>query len=221
MLLAAVGLAFAIGVSISDTSPSTLARADQPADDFFSSDEQPDDQRAQPEGDDFFGEQPDDAAMEQMIQEHHEALEVLEGDWQVRVRVFDPSLDDGIVMEGEVEREWVLDGMWLREHLVAENDQFRYESVSFIGYSPIDQVYQIVSFDSVSTGVFIDEGHLNEDTGEMLSIGSFRDDATGALVHTRTRFDISDSNRHRFVMYELGADGDERTAVEGVYERKD
>lgn len=225
MLLAAIAAAFTIGWSASNTGATRTASALQPGDDFFSEHDKPREVKIQPADpdDDFFADDDDDFFDEGsdggLRTEKHQALDLLEGRWSLSVRKFDPSFDEPIELEGVVEREWVLDGLWMREELVAENDDFRYEAISFLGYSVADGTYQQIAIQSVSTAAFMDQGHLNEETGVMLSIGSYRDEETGELIHTRTKFDMSNEDRHRFVIYEVGADGVERTVVQGVYER--
>ena len=152
--------------------------------------------------------------------EHHKVLEMFNGNWEGTFTIHTPGAG---VMEskGTVKREWILDGRFMLEQVRADmGPEGEFVGYGVLGYNNAEERYETFWIDNLSTAMIRDNGTYNADTKQMSFRGKARNMA-GQMVTTRGELDLSDPDRHVYRGYEIGSDGVERLAIEGVMEKSE
>ena len=159
---------------------------------------------------------PTDAMMEQMQAmmeagtpgEHHKYLNGLVGEWEGKVKIW--MSPDAMPLEAPctISREWVLEGRFVREVVQSSmGPQGTFEGIGYTGYNNFDGQYEMIWMENMATGITIQKGTFNPETGELHTFGEHRDPATGHIMHGYGTVDMSDNDRHTYAGYLIGADG--------------
>ncbi|MCB9846615.1 MAG: DUF1579 family protein [Phycisphaeraceae bacterium] len=172
--------------------------------------------------------QPDEEMMEYfaamaeagMPGEHHEVLNCFEGSWEGMFK-WRPTKDaDWVEMPGSVDREWLLDGRFMGEHVSSEMpDGTEFEGYGLIGYDNLKGKYVAMWVDNQSTGIYTEEGDYDDVKGFSFR-GQHIDPLTKKAIKTRSSIDVSDEDRHVGKGWASGPDG-EFQMMEMVFERTD
>jgi hypothetical protein len=149
----------------------------------------------------------------------HEQLEVLAGDWDVSVRMWQQAGAEPMACTAKLRREWVLDKRFLRETVESTSEWGTFQGIGYLGYSNIDGQYQSIWLDNMSTAIVSGTGSFDASSKVLSFRGSHRDPMTGAVRSTRGTLDVSNPDRHVSAEFVTGADGKEFLAFEGIAQR--
>ena len=152
--------------------------------------------------------------------EHHEKLNVLIGIFDVSATMWMGDDTEPMEITGSVRREWIFGGRFIHEVVKANSEMGAFEGLGYVGYNNVDGQYEMVWMDTESTTVYTETGTFDDTTKLLTARGSYRDPVSGHMVHTRASVDVSNPNRHVYVAYETGSDGQERKSFEGVFTRR-
>ena len=151
---------------------------------------------------------------------HHKYLDSLVGQWDGVFKIYMEPGQDPMISRGIVTREWILDGRFLKETVEATSDWGTFSGLGFYGYDNIDQQYEIVWMDSMSTGIYSETGTYDAQKMLLKTQGTKRDPSTGRVINTWGEFDLSDPDEHLYVSYMSGPDGRSFKHFEGVTSRQ-
>jgi len=151
---------------------------------------------------------------------HHQYLAALVGDFTADVKIWMTPDSEPMQFNGTVSREWVLDGHFIKETIKADSDMGPFEAISYIGYNNLDGQYESIWLENTSTAITSGSGNYNAETKTLRMMSKYRDPATGHLITTWNKADLSDPYRETSVGYQTGADGKRFKNFEGVFERK-
>ena len=198
-MLAVGGLAFGAGHLLSENKP--LAWAGQEADHEM------------------------DAEMQAYIAagmpgEHHRRLDPMIGEWDGVFKIWMEPNSEPMISRGTVTREWVLDGRFVKESVEATSDWGTFTGLGFIGYDNVDGQYEVAWIDSMSTGIYTETGYFDPEKKTLSMRGSHRDPASGKVISTWGKMDLSNPDKQTAVGYVVGTDGTPFKHFEGTTERK-
>ncbi len=152
--------------------------------------------------------------------EHHKYLNSMVGQWDGVFKIYMEPGQEPMISRGTVTREWILDGRFLHETVEATSDWGTFSGVGFIGFDNVDQQYEMVWMDSMSTGIYSETGSYDAEKKLLKTQGSSRDPATGRVINTWGKLDLSDPDKQVFVGYMSGPDGKSFKHFEGVTSRQ-
>ncbi len=151
---------------------------------------------------------------------HHQYLEALIGDFTADVKIWMTPDSEPMEFTGTLSREWVLDRHFIMETVKADSPMGSFEAIGFVGYNNIDGQYESIWLENHSTAINSGSGMYNPETKTLFMMGKHRDPATGQLITSWNKTDLSDPYRETATGYQVGADGKEFKSFEGVFERK-
>lgn len=152
--------------------------------------------------------------------EHHRYLDLMLGTWGGTMSWTPNPGDEAMEFEVHATREWVLDGRYVREVVTSEFGGMPFEGIGYTGYSNIDQQFETVWMDSMSTWIYPGRGNYNPATKVLTIHSQQRDPETGRMITCWSEVDMSDSDRHVMKGWCYAADGSTFQNVEGVFERR-
>lgn len=152
--------------------------------------------------------------------QHHQYLDALVGDFTADVKFWMTPDSEPMQFTGTLSREWVLDGHFVMETIKADTPMGPFEAIGFIGYNNIDGQYESIWLENHSTAINSGSGTYNPETKTLLLMGKHRDPATGRLITSWNKTDMSDPYRETSTGYQVGADGKEFKNFEGVFVRQ-
>ncbi len=152
--------------------------------------------------------------------QHHRYLDALVGDFTAEVKIWMTSDSEPMEFTGTLKREWVLDGHFIKETIKADSPMGPFEAIGFIGYNNIDGQYESIWLENASTAIMSGSGMYNPETNILFMMSKHRDPATGHLITSWNRTDLSDPYRETSTGYQVGADDKEFKNFEGVFVRK-
>lgn len=152
---------------------------------------------------------------------HHAELESLIGTWDGTMS-FRPAPEvPALEFPGVATREWALGGRFVREVVEAASPfGMPFEGIGYTGYNNIDQRYEMIWMDNMSTAVYPGHGAYNRETKVFTFYSERRDPASGRLITGWSETDVSDPDRHVVKGWEHTADGRVFQSVEGVFTRR-
>jgi hypothetical protein len=150
--------------------------------------------------------------------EAHQNLDETVGTWQVTVKIWmaGPG-SEPIVSTGTAQREWVLDGRYVREVLRTEMMGQPFEGLGYTGYDNYKNLYVSTWMDNMSTSLSTSKGQRDPATGVFTFYGEM--DEPMLSVHGRMVKMVMrphGSEAHVFEMYDLHA-GDDYKVMEITY----
>jgi len=166
-----------------------------------------------------------DAAALAMMQagtpgEHHRLLDRFVGSWKGTFKMRMAPDAPWMTFEGDVEREWVLDGRFLHETVKADSPMGPFEGISYMGYDNLEGRYVTVWMDSTTTAIYREVGYYDAEKQVLRTRGSMRDPASGKIVIGEGELDLSDPDRQVFKGWSFGTDGRRFFSMEGITERR-
>lgn len=154
--------------------------------------------------------------------EHHKALEPLIGHWEGTVKIWMAPGAEPMEMTGTVDREWVLDGRFIMEHVTSPmEDGSVFKGVGIIGYNTVEECYESIWLENQSTYITTANGKMNDDKQSMTFKSKMLDPVTGKRSLHRDTMDMRNPRRHVSVGYSTLPDGTEFKSFEGVMEKVD
>jgi len=151
--------------------------------------------------------------------EHHKVLDTLIGEWTGFVRIrMDPSIEPD-QMSTTITREWILGGRYVKETVTSETERGRFEGIGIVGYNNLEGLYEVGWIDSMSTGIFTEQGYFEATKKTFHFNGTHRDPMGGGLILTQSHLDISNPDRHVMRGNMPGPDGTPYEHFYGVFER--
>ncbi len=152
--------------------------------------------------------------------QHHRYLEALVGDFTADVKIWMTPDSEPMEFTGTLSREWVLDGHFVKETIKADSPMGPFEAIGFVGYNNIDGQYESIWLENASTAITSGSGNYNAETKTLRMMSKHRDPATGQVITSWYKTDLSDPYRETSVGYQVGADGKDFKNFEGVFVRK-
>lgn len=151
---------------------------------------------------------------------HHKYLNALVGAWDGEFNIWMEPGQDPMISRGTVTREWILGGRYLQETVEATSDWGTFSGLGFYGYNNVDQQYETVWMDSMSTGIYSETGEYDALKMLLKTRGTSRDPVSGRVINTSGTLDLSDPDKHVSVGYMSGPDGKPFKHFEGVTTRQ-
>ena len=152
--------------------------------------------------------------------EHHAVLNVLIGEWDGTIKVWDEPGADPVTVDVKVSRQWILGNRFVQETVTASSGNERFNGLGHIGYNNVDRQYVMFWMDDQSTTVQTEVGRYNQDTKILSTRGSSRDPATGFIIMERSQLDLSKPDHHTIVVFTTDETGTETRAAEGEFKRR-
>ncbi len=164
------------------------------------------------------------AEMEAMMKastpsKHHKHLDLFVGEWSGKYRFRMGPDEEWMEMDGDISREWVLDGHYVREEITTESEWGLFRGLGYMGFNNLEGRYEFIWMDNMSTSIMLQHGSYDPDTKILSSYGSHRDPATGKYYSMRGTHDMSDPDYHTFEGFATGPDGKEYKSFEGSSKR--
>jgi hypothetical protein len=151
----------------------------------------------------------------------HDRLNALVGTWNTAIRQWKNPDAEPVELTGTATRRWVLDERFLEER--AENKTSSggmLQSLGYLGYNRLTQLYEHVWMLSAATGMFIERGRYDPESNLIRTTGVDTDPVTGATILTTTELKIESPDRHILSAYAVGADGIRWKQLEIIYSKK-
>ncbi len=152
--------------------------------------------------------------------QHHRYLDALVGDFTADVKIWMTPDSEPMEFTGTLKREWVLDGHFIMETIKADSPMGPFEAICFIGYNNIDGQYESIWLENASTAITSGSGNYDAETKTLRMMSKYRDPATGHLITSWNKADLSDPYRETSTGWQVGADGKEFKSFEGVFVRE-
>jgi len=149
----------------------------------------------------------------------HKHLDKLAGEWTGEFNFWMDPEGEPITYKGDVTREWVLNGHFLKEHVSATSAFGPFEGIGMMGYNNMDQMYEVSWFDSHSTATMSERGRYLPADQSFFFYGEKRDPVTGATIVGWSELDVSDPDTHTFEGYEIDPGGNEIRRMTGKMTR--
>jgi hypothetical protein len=141
------------------------------------------------------------------------------GEWDGSFKIWMEADAAPMMSTGTISRKWVVGGRFLKEVVIATSDMGPFEGLGYLGYNNYDRQYQTVWMDSMSTGIYTETGTFHPDKKVLHTAGDHRDPATGRVVHSWGKMDMTNPDRHVYTGYATDPEGRTYKAFEGVTER--
>jgi hypothetical protein len=151
---------------------------------------------------------------------HQKVLEQMAGEWDA---VFEMWMEPGaapLVSTGTISREMIFGGRYLKEVVKASSEAGPFEGLGFVAYNNYDGRFESVWMDSESTGIYMEAGTYHPDEKILHMASDRRDPASGRVVHSWGKLDMSDPDRHVYTGHSTDAEGRTYTQFKGVAERR-
>ncbi len=152
--------------------------------------------------------------------EHHRHLDVMIGEWDAVFKIWMAPDSEPMVSRGTVNREWVLDGRYVRETVEAVSDWGTFSGIGYIGYNNFDGQFEVAWMDSMSTGIYTESGTFDPDKKVLATRGAHRDPASGRIINSWGEMDLSDTDSHTYLGYINDPDGRSFKHFQGTTTRK-
>ncbi|MBX7158040.1 MAG: DUF1579 domain-containing protein [Verrucomicrobiae bacterium] len=170
-----------------------------------------------------------DSKMEEMMKkaeemgkpgEGHQVLEPLIGDWEVEAKCWMNPGEAPQISKGSAKAMWIMGGRFVQEDFDGEMMGKPFHGMSLAGYDNMNQKYQSVWIDDMSTAIFTSEGTAGEE-GKVLTFTSTMDcPMTGEKdLPVKQVIRIISNDKHTFEMYDLRKTDNNKT-MELTYTRK-
>jgi hypothetical protein len=150
----------------------------------------------------------------------HERLDVLVGRWKAKISIWETPSSEETIVTARIERDWVLDGRYLRESFSSTEESGGFSGLSFIGYNNLEGRYEIVWMDNDSTSLYQEAGRFDPVRKVLSTRGVARDADSGFVIFNRTELDMTESDRHEIVVFSTDESGIEHKKLEGVFIRE-
>jgi hypothetical protein len=152
--------------------------------------------------------------------EHHKYMEAMTGEWQMSGKSWMSEAMEPVIWSGTATKEMFMGGRFLREDVISEMMGQPFEGVGVMGYNNVTKKYWYAWLDSMSTGLFLSEG-TSDDKGKVFTlVGDYDDPMTGMKQKSKTVLTIVDENKHTYVSYMIGPNGEETKSMEITYVRQ-
>lgn len=151
--------------------------------------------------------------------EHHRAVDVMIGDWEGTVKVWLQPGAPPMEAPGRIEREWILDGRYIREEVTIDAPGGAFKGLGFFGYNALDGRYESVWLENQSTAISYETGYLDREAMILRTQGQHRDAFTGQIIATRNEIDLSVPDRQTFTGFAIDSNGRENRTLEGTFTR--
>lgn len=150
---------------------------------------------------------------------HHEALNVLEGDFEGTFTLIMEPGAEPMKSEGVISRKWILGGRFMKEVVEAESSFGTFQGLAYMGYNNAEGQYEFVWMESMSTAMYFETGYIDQSAKVLRTRGTHRNPVTGQVTATRGEVDFSDPDRHVYRGYAIGPDGKEYVSFKGTARR--
>ncbi len=150
----------------------------------------------------------------------HEAMAELVGSWSVTTTHWMQPGGEPQVSQGTAERSMIFDGRILEEQFHGEMDGMPFQGRATTGYDNITGRYWGTWIDSMSTGVTLLYGGIDEASGLWVMEGETPNPMTGGMMPMRIESRMDGDDRHVDEFYMPGPDGEMFRTMEMVYERQ-
>jgi hypothetical protein len=150
----------------------------------------------------------------------HEYLAPLEGEWSMTVKMRMTPEAPWEESEAQAEREWILDGRFMREEIEGEFAGMPFEGLGYTGHDNHKKKYMGTWMDNMSTAVMVSEGTFDNAGKVMTSTSTMDDFMTGKATTLRMITTMVDADQHLFEMYGPDPTGKEVKQMEIRYKRR-
>jgi len=151
--------------------------------------------------------------------EHHKALDAMVGHFKGSVRITMAPDMEPMELPGEVTREWILGGRFIKEDITSDSEFGRFEGIGIVGYNDFDGVYQSAWLENMSTAITTSTGYYEAAKKTFHFSETIRDPMSGKLIISQTSLDLSDPDRQVIRSTVPGPDGARFESFYGVFER--
>lgn len=149
--------------------------------------------------------------------EEHAELAKRVGAWNVDLKYWWAPGAEAQVMTGQSHFQMIMDGRYLFQEFVSEYQGETFEGGGLVGYDRLQEKYQGIWIDNMSTGIAISEGQMKD--GVLVTEGDMPDPMIGATIHVRNVEKWVDENTWVMEMYRPGPDGKEFRSMQITYTR--
>lgn len=160
-----------------------------------------------------------EAAWDEMGQtgKMHEHLKPFEGEWNADCK-FWMGPGEPMTMTGTSKNEFVFGGKFLKQHYEGPFQDEDFEGIGFWGYSNVDEEYQSVWLDNMSTGIAFQTLTVSDDGKTFTAEGTEKNPMTGEEEDYKDVVKIVGPDEYVFTRYMM-KDGDEHKHMKIVYTR--
>ncbi|MBI3272419.1 MAG: DUF1579 domain-containing protein [Planctomycetes bacterium] len=154
--------------------------------------------------------------------ENHKLLAQYAGSWESTATMTMIPNAPPTQSKGTVESRMVLGGRFLQsEHKAIYMGQ-PWEGLGHIGFDNVKQKFVTTWMDSMGTLIVTGIGAYDAATKTITEVGEYDDPMTGGKTTKKVRnlWKLTSDKEYSFEMYEIGADGKEKKALEITYKRK-
>ena len=154
----------------------------------------------------------------------HEQLQHFVGEWKVNMVMWEQPGSAPSESTSESSCKMIMDGRYLIEKMKGSFDwsgtTFEFEGMGTTGFDNMQKKYVFTWIDNFSTGLMTGEG-TSTDGGKTITFHSLSPNPmTGQMMKSKSVTKIIDKNKHMFVMYHPGPDGEMFKHMEATYTRK-
>jgi hypothetical protein len=146
------------------------------------------------------------------LNENHEFLKQLVGEWNVNSRGWMAPGQAPVVTESKAKAELILGGRFLMWRIQGNMFDQLFESVQIVGYDNQQKKYVTFWIDSTSTAFYMLEGTRQGNV--MSDTGIWPDPVTGGREKVRDVLTVVGPDEFTFELFMVGADGKEFKTIE-------
>lgn len=149
--------------------------------------------------------------------EPHQAMASRAGSWKMTIMSWMDPAQPPMTSAGTAERTMQLGGRVLEEKIASDMMGQPFHGVAHSGYDNVTGKHWAVWTDSMSTGVYVTTGTVN-DAGAVVYHGEYADPVSGGMIKVRSVLHPEEDGREVYEWYEDRGEGEIKT-MEIVYER--
>lgn len=150
--------------------------------------------------------------------QNHKLLEPIVGEWDAIAQFSMPGGEE-ITSKGKAVSEMVLGGRFVRQTYSGEMMGQPFKGISYTGFDTVNEKYQGIWMDEMSTGIFVSEGEASEDGRTFTFTGEGPDPLSGRNKPFKHVIVVDSNDKHFFDMYETGPAGEMVKLGRITYER--
>ncbi|MEO1007736.1 MAG: DUF1579 family protein [Planctomycetota bacterium] len=137
----------------------------------------------------------------------HDHLDLMLGTWEGTMRFRMTPDEEWTDFPGTVTREWIMDGMFVAEHVKATVMGMDFEGMGAIGYNSYTNSFESVWIENLSPAISTAKGTYDAASKTWTFEGSMHEAGTGKLVPHKWVHDASDPQKHTVSGYAKDEDG--------------
>jgi hypothetical protein len=150
----------------------------------------------------------------------HKLLDVLAGEWDVKITFWSSPSSASSESSGRSSIAWILGNRFLEERFEGEAAGESFNGRGIMGYDNAARRFQSVWIDSLNTTIALAAGKFDADSGALKMQSKIYDPLLGGEKEVRSELKINSNDSYTFSMIDSSPEGYEFTSMKMEYRRR-